>query len=235
MSYIHIDDICVHYEIQGEGRQLILLHGNGEDLSYFRYQISAFAQMYQVICLDTRGHGQTTRGKKNMTFSVLSEDVAHFMNAMHIAHAYILGFSDGANIALQLALDHHDKIDGLILNSPNLDPKGLLLVLRIQMRIEYCIGYIMAYFHKPFLRKKELLELMLNQPNMNENMLKNIWIDTLLIVGEHDMIRMSHTQKIAQALPYCQCKVISNGDHFVAMKIPHKFNEEVLRFLGNCK
>ena len=51
-------DIRLHWEEKGEGKPLILLHGNGEDGSYFKHQMEEFSPDYRVIALDTRGHGK---------------------------------------------------------------------------------------------------------------------------------------------------------------------------------
>lgn len=51
-------DIQLYYEEKGEGEPLILLHGNGEDGTYFKNQIEYFSKSYRVIVVDTRGHGK---------------------------------------------------------------------------------------------------------------------------------------------------------------------------------
>ena len=56
-------DVDLHYREQGTGEPLILLHGNGEDGSYFEHQMNAFASRFRVIALDTRGHGRSPRGE----------------------------------------------------------------------------------------------------------------------------------------------------------------------------
>ena len=60
-------DIEHHYIEQGKGFPLILLHGNGEDGSYFVHQMKPFAQRFRVIAIDTRGHGKTPRGEAPFT------------------------------------------------------------------------------------------------------------------------------------------------------------------------
>ena len=53
--------INLHYIEQGSGEPLILLHGNGEDSTYFKYQIEHFATSHRVIAVDTRGHGKSSQ------------------------------------------------------------------------------------------------------------------------------------------------------------------------------
>ena len=60
-------EIQLHYIEQGQGKPLIMLHGNGESCDYFEHQIPCFSKEYRVIALDTRGHGQSPRGEKPFT------------------------------------------------------------------------------------------------------------------------------------------------------------------------
>ena len=110
---------------KGRGPALILLHGNGEDGSYFSHQMEAFSDRYRVIAVDTRGHGRTPRGDAPFTIRQFADDLLAFMDAQGLAKADILGFSDGGNIALVFALAHPERVGRLILNGANLDPSGL--------------------------------------------------------------------------------------------------------------
>ena len=74
-------DIRLHYKEAGQGFPLILLHGNGEDLTYFRRQIPVFAQIAHVFAPDTRGHGQTPRGKAPFTLAQFADDLGAFMDS----------------------------------------------------------------------------------------------------------------------------------------------------------
>ena len=78
-------DIEHHYIEQGAGFPLILLHGNGEDLSYFEHQMEPFARHFRVIAVDTRGHGQTPRGEAPFTIRQFADDLLAFLEAMQAA------------------------------------------------------------------------------------------------------------------------------------------------------
>ena len=96
--------IHLHFETCGEGYPLLLLHGNGEDLTFFNKQIKAFSAQYQVYAIDTRGHGKSPRGEGTFSIRRFAEDLYDFMQWQGIEKAHILGFSDGANIAMYFAL-----------------------------------------------------------------------------------------------------------------------------------
>ena len=88
-------DVDLHYREQGTGEPLILLHGNGEDGSYFERQMDAFASRFRVIALDTRGHGRSPRGEAPFTIRQFADDLLAFMDGQGIERAHLLGFSDG--------------------------------------------------------------------------------------------------------------------------------------------
>lgn len=92
-------DISLNYIEKDSGEYLILLHVNGEDLTYFNSQIEYFSKYYRVIALDTRGHGKSPRGNMPFTIEQFASDLKQFMEQKQLSKAHILGFSDVANIA----------------------------------------------------------------------------------------------------------------------------------------
>ena len=118
-------DIQLHYEEHGSGEPLILLHGNGEDSTYFEHQVAYFQNRFRVIAVDSRGHGKSPRGTAQLTLGQLASDLASFMDGLALDSAHILGFSDGANIAMLFATAHPERVKSLVLNGGNLFPEGL--------------------------------------------------------------------------------------------------------------
>ena len=118
-------DIKLHAVECGNGEPLILLHGNGEDGTYFARQMECFCNRFRVIAVDTRGHGGSPRGTAPLTLDQFACDLGAFMDERGIERAHILGFSDGANIALLFALAYQERVRSLVLNGGNLFPEGL--------------------------------------------------------------------------------------------------------------
>lgn len=224
-------DIELHYEEQGAGEPLILLHGNGGDCSYFSGQMDAFARRFRTIALDTRGHGASPRGEKPFTISQFADDLADFMDEREIARAHLLGFSDGGNIALVYALEHPNRVHGLIVNGANLFPSGMKAHVRIPIEVEHRIACLVSPFSALAKHHAELLELMTDDPDLTPEELEGIQAPTLVIAGTRDMIKDSHTRLIAQSIPNSEL-VILEGNHFVAAQNPDAFNAAVARFLA---
>ena len=130
-------DITLFYQEKGNKEPFILLHGNGENGTYFKHQMDYFSDRYRVIAIDTRGHGRSQRGTAPFTIEQFSCDLNDFMIDLGISSAIILGFSDGANIAMKFAIKHPDKVKALILNGGNLNPRGVKRTVQIPIEIGY--------------------------------------------------------------------------------------------------
>lgn len=223
-------DIQLHYEARGAGEPLILLHGNGEDGSYFVHQMAFFSQNYRVIAVDTRGHGQSPRGTAPFTIGQFAEDLLHLMDRLGLETANLLGFSDGGNIALTFALEHPERVDKLILNGANLFPGGVKRTVQLPIVLGYQIASLFARRQEKAKRNAELLGLMVKEPNLSPAGLSGLEVPTLVIAGTRDMIRARHTRLIAESLPNARL-VFLPGDHFIANKQPDAFNRAVQEFL----
>ncbi len=227
-----IMDIRLNYYETGQGMPLILLHGNGEDMTYFRHQVDCFAAYFRVIAVDSRGHGRTPRGGKPFTIRQFAEDLHDFMDEHGIDRAHILGFSDGGNVAMCFALKYPERVGKLILNGANLYPMGVKAAFQIPITLEY---YYLKLIKNKTLESRthaELLGLMVNDPYIKPKELERLTMPALVIAGERDLIRESHTKLLHRHLPNSRLAIIP-GDHGVAALNPEAFNTEVLDFLLN--
>lgn len=212
---------------------LILLHGNGEDHTYFVKQIPAFSPHFRLVLMDTRGQGQSTGGDGELNFSVFAADLLALMDHLQIAKAHLLGFSDGGNLALTFALAHPERVQSLILNGANLEPGGVKLSTQLPIVLGYGCCRLLSPFSRKARQNGAVLGLMVNHPHIPSQALAALTMPALVIVGERDMIRDRHSQLIARSLPNAQFVRIPGGDHFCAAKCPEVFNHAVLSFLQN--
>ena len=221
-------DIELFYTKAGSGPALLLLHGNGEDGTYFVHQIAEFSRDFTVYAIDTRGHGKSPRGAAPFTISRFADDLLAFMDRHGLEKADILGFSDGGNIALTFALRHPARVRRLILNGANLDPKGVKALVQLPI----WVGYHLASLSKSpkAAAHAELLGLMVGEPHIDPSELKKLTMPVLVIAGTKDMIQERHTRLIAASIPGARLALVP-GDHFIASKEPAAFNRAVRQFL----
>lgn len=222
--------IQLNYTVAGQGFPLVLLHGNGEDHTYFKRQMEPFGARYQVLALDTRGHGQSPRGTASFTLEQFAQDLKGFLDSREIGRCHLLGFSDGANIALLFALQYPEYVDKLILNGADLFPSGVKLSTQIPIVLGWGLLQGIRRFDKKAQRKWELLDLMTTQPHIRPERLSALTMPTLVVAGEQDMIREKHTRLIARSIPGSTLAILP-GDHFVARRNWQAFNPVVLKFL----
>ena len=225
-------DIKHYFVEQGQGENLVLLHGNGENGGYFHYQLEEYSKHYHVYAPDTRGHGKTPRGTAPFTISQFADDLKAFLDERGIEKTHILGFSDGANIAMVFALRYPQYVDKLILNGGNLNGAGVKLSVQLPIIFGYHIASMFAKKSEGAKANAEMLGLMVNDPALKAAQLAGIEAETLVIAGTKDMIRDSHTRLIARSLPHSRLEIIE-GDHFIAANRHEEFNRIVLDFLKN--
>ena len=224
-------EIALNYIEAGEGFPLVLLHGNGEDYTYFKRQMEPFSQQYRVIALDTRGHGKSPRGTAPFTLEQFAGDLKEFLDQRGITKCHLLGFSDGGNIALLFALRYPQYVEKLILNGANLTPAGVKLSTQLPIAAGWCVSGVCGLFSKKARANWEMLNLMVTQPHIRPQTLEKLAVPTLVIAGERDMIKEKHTRLIAASLPNSKL-VILPGDHFVARRNWQQFNPAVQAFLA---
>lgn len=235
MGFVEAAGARLHYEEHGDGEPLVLLHGNSENLGYFAKQIPVFAERYRVLALDTRAHGESTRGDGPLDFARLSDDVCAVLDAVGIVSAHLLGYSDGGNTALTLALRDPGRVRSLIVNGANLDPHGLGARFRVPATVAWLASGVIAPLSAKVHRQRELLELMVRHPHIPVDELASITVPTLVIVGERDAIPRRHTELIARSIPGAELMYVPDAGHACAEQRPDVFNAAVLDFLAHVE
>lgn len=222
--------IGLNYLEKGQGESLVLLHGNGQSYSYFQNQIEYFSRFYHVIAIDTRGHGGSPRGTAPFSLKQFAKDLHSLILKKGIIKTNILGFSDGGNIAIYYALEHPEYVSRLVLNSANLNPDGLKRIILLPAGIGYFFSKAFSGFSDRLNRKRELLSLIVNEPDIDCEDLKLLNMPVLVIAGTRDIITRKHTELINRCINNSKLCLIK-GDHFVAAKCPDEFNRIVHEFL----
>lgn len=119
MSYqfANINGVKMHYDMQGEGEPLVLIHAAIANLHMWDAQVAAFAPHFRVICYDVRGFGETPDPAGNYTDYA---DVKALLDHLGVQRTHVLGISNGGRIALEVALTYPDLVNKLVLVAPGL-------------------------------------------------------------------------------------------------------------------
>lgn len=221
----------IYYELHGDkGEYLVLLHGNGESMRRMQHQIDYFSKDYRVIAIDSRGHGESGFGQGSLNLSTMALDVENVLESLKIDKVNVLGFSDGANIAMLLAIKRPELVSKLILVGGNLKPGGMQLGTFLAVQAAYYLTMLAGHFDSRLRIEHEYYFLMAKEPAITKDMLKRIRAKTLVIAGDKDMIRPGHTKLIADSIPDARLLMLE-GDHFIIYRTPQVINEKADEFL----
>ena len=122
---VKLGDSTLYYEVQGAGKPLILLHGGLASADAWVNQITVFAQHYRVIALDSRGQGRTTDAEAPITYHRIAEDTVGLIDYLGIDAAYVVGWSDGGIVGLDLAIHHPERVIALVAYGAHSSLEGL--------------------------------------------------------------------------------------------------------------
>lgn len=113
----------LYYEIHGDGPPLVLVMGIGYDSSLWTLQqVPALSTRFQVVLLDNRDTGRSSRADHPYDIADMADDLAGLLDALDIPRAHLLGLSMGSMIGIEFALRHADRVDRLVLAGPNASP-----------------------------------------------------------------------------------------------------------------
>ncbi len=201
MESVFVNGVTLHYETAGEGRPVVLVHGNGEDHHIFDVAIAQLVKAgYKVYAPDSRGHGANDP-LPEYHYADMAEDMYQFIRALKLEKPAFYGFSDGGIIGLQLIISHPDCIGALAISGTNLSPDGLVP------------SFVEEYTAINKEENDPLLTLMLTEPHIDPEALKKIKIPVLVTAGENDLILQSETERIAELIPNSALIILKGEDH----------------------
>lgn len=224
----------IYYELHGDDNKdvLVLLHGNGESSKHFKNHINILAKSYKLLLIDSRGHGQSEFGKGALSLSTMVIDLVNILEHLQLTNVNIAGFSDGANIAMLLAIKYPDLVNKLILISGNCNRLGFNIITNIMLQLGYISSSISGVIDPYNRLNKEYFSLMVKEPALKIDTLRLIKSNTLVINGNKDMITQSHAKKMAKTIPNGSLKIVK-GDHFWIYRQPEEACQIISEFIND--
>lgn len=199
--YIQLNSQVICYERTGEsGSPVILIHGNSEDHHIFDELVETMQAEHVVYAMDSRGHGESATPKE-YHYDDMASDVINLIEALDIEKPYIIGYSDGAIVALIVAMRASRLLSGIVSCGANLTPAGLHHKAIREIKKEY----------KQSQDPRALL--MLQEPNIPVISLKKISVPALVIAGENDIVKEKDTVKIADNIPDSKLLILKGETH----------------------
>jgi pimeloyl-ACP methyl ester carboxylesterase len=236
-----VNGIKLWYAIFGQGDPVILVHGGLANSDYWGLQVPVLAQHHQVIVLDSRGHGRSTRTATPIGYDLMASDVLALMDDLHIQKAALVGWSDGAIIGLDIAIHHPERLTKLFAFAANSDPSGVKDVDTSPVFTAYIQRASREYEKlsptptefKAFL--DNISHMWATEPHFTDDELRGITtVRTWIVDADHDeAIKRENTDHMAALIPGAGELILPDVSHFAFLQDPVEFNEALLHFLGD--
>lgn len=240
LKYVQAGGLRIRYVEQGSGSPLVLLHGGLMTAEMWGSRLPMLAQHFRVLAPDTRGHGGTDNPSGRMRYDQFADDAMAFCAALGIEQTLIVGYSDGAQTAIEISLHHPAKAKALVIGGAmseltpafvdSLNKMGFLAPGEVDHeRLEASFGAFYqtlqadhaavygAEYYRDFLA--ETAALWLSLPNYGDAQLASIAEPSLIIVGDRDGAdgkeAVAQASRLYRTLPNAELAVVPNADHSV--------------------
>ncbi|OCJ17524.1 alpha/beta hydrolase [Rhizobium sp. AC44/96] len=238
-GFVDHDGARIWYAAYGTGPSVILLHGGLGNSGNWGYQVPALvAAGRQVVVIDSRGHGRSTRDQRPFKYQLMASDVLAVMDRLRIDKAAFVGWSDGACTALILANRKPERVSGVFFFACCMDPSGAKPFVATPVidrcfsrhRKDYAALSATPDQFDSFV--EDVSRMMATEPNYSAEDLAGITVPVATVLGDRDeFIKPEHMAYLARTLPAAQPITMQGVSHFAPLQRPEQFNREVLGFL----
>jgi pimeloyl-ACP methyl ester carboxylesterase len=233
-KYYNVRGIKFYCETYGQGAPLLLIHGNGGSINNFIYQIPFFAKHYKVIAVDSRAQGKSIDHSDSLSYEMMADDFAALLDQMKLDSVNVLGWSDGGINALLLSIRHPKKVKKMAITGTNLWPENTAI---FQDVIDLVTPDIQTLLNKKEKSSEEKIaaklgRLIIQEPHIPLNDLHKIQVPTLVMGGDHDVIKPEHTLLIHQNIAKSYLWIAPNSGHSAALVYKNDFNKYVYQFFN---
>jgi len=239
-GYVDHDGARIWYTTHGSGSPVILLHGGLGHSGNWGYQVPALISSgHRAVLIDSRGHGRSTRDSRPYMYELMASDVLAVMDALHLEKAALVGWSDGACIALILAMQAPARVAGVFYFACNMDPSGVREIVP-SPTLDRCFSRHAKDYAQLSATPDQfnafvaaVTQMMKTQPNYFAHDFAGISVPVAIVQGEHEeFIKREHSEYLARSIPGAELIVLPGVSHFAPLQRPEQFNSAVLAFLG---
>ena len=238
-GFAPVNGIKIWYAVFGRGEPVILLHGGLVNSNYWGNQVPVLAKHYQVIVIDSRGHGRSSRDEHPLGYELMASDVIGLMDYLKIQKAAIVGWSDGAITGLVIAIHHPERLTKLFAFGANSNPGAVKDDLGQSAVFKACAARAEKEYQQlsptPD-QYRSLSEMQETQPNFTVEQLRSIKVPTWIVDGDHEeAIKRENTLFMADQIPGSGLLLQPGVSHFSFLQDPEQCNNDLLHFLQQVK
>ncbi|HEX2773996.1 MAG TPA: alpha/beta hydrolase [Micromonosporaceae bacterium] len=236
--YVELPGVQTWYDEHGDGEPLLLLHGGVVDARFFDKNLAPLADRFHVFTPERRGHGHTPDVDEPFTYDLMAQDTIAFLEAVVDGPAHLVGHSDGAVVAMLVALRRADLVRRLVIVGGGFHYDGLMPGAE-QIDVGEVVTSMGAAYgevspdgedHFPVVVKK-VARMAATEPTLAQSELNGITNPTLLMFGDDDILSMEHITAMYDGIPGSQLAVVPGTSHFLLQEKPTLCNTIMVDFL----
>ncbi|MDF2943646.1 MAG: alpha/beta hydrolase [Herbinix sp.] len=240
-GYIETQGARIWYSTYGTGLPVVLLHGGLGHSGNWGYQVSALlGSGYQVVLIDSRGHGRSTRDDRPFTYQLMASDLLAVLDYLQLEKVGLVGWSDGADTALIFADLWPDRVAGVLFFGCNMDDNGTKQITEYGPTLTTCFKCHSRDYARLSTTPNQFETLVdavgimqRTQPNYTALDLARIKVPVLIVQSEHDeFIKREHAEYLAKIIPNAELSILMDVSHFAPLQRPDQFNKVMLGFVG---
>ena len=219
-----VNGIEMYYEVHGcrDGIPLVLLHGGGSTIEVtFSRVLPVFAGSRRVIAVEEQGHGRTTDRDAPVTFESSADDVAALLRTLQVAEADIFGFSNGASVALQVAIRHPQLVRKLVFASSITKRDGAWPQLWEFMK-QADFSNMPQPLKDAFLRVNPNVQQLKTMHDKDaarmrsfrdvpDDGVRSVRAPTLIVLGDQDIVKPEHAIELTRLIPGARLLILPGG------------------------
>jgi pimeloyl-ACP methyl ester carboxylesterase len=245
VTYVDVNGLPTWHEVLGEGRPVVLLHGGFAGASSWSAQAPALARAgFRVHVPERRGHAHTPDVEGPLSYEVMADDTVAYLDRVVGGPAHLVGWSDGAVVALLAARGRPDLVDRLVLIGQYYNASGKVaggLVGQLRAGGDEVMDFLRAEYdqvspdgpdHFPVVYAKTM-RMLATEPTLDLASLAAVAAPTLVLQGDRDEVTLEHGAAVAAALPQGRLAVLP-GTHALPVENPEVVNTLLVWFLAGA-
>jgi pimeloyl-ACP methyl ester carboxylesterase len=237
-QYVQLGAVRTWYDEHGAGDPLVLLHGGLVDARFFEPNLRPLSERFHVYTPERRGHGHTPDVEGPITYQLMADDTVAFLEQVVGEPADLVGHSDGAFIAMLVAMQRPELVNRLVMISGGYNRSGEAMP-DMELDVDQVVPFLGPAYgevspdgeaHFPVVAAK-IAELARTEPNLDVSERARVRQRALVMFADDDLMTLTHAVQMYDALPDAELAVVPGTSHFLNQEKPDLVNAIVLDFL----
>jgi pimeloyl-ACP methyl ester carboxylesterase len=237
-TYLQLGAVKTWYDENGAGPPLVLLHGGLVDARFFAPNLPALAEHFHLYTPERRGHGHTPDVEGPITYQLMTDDTIAFLETVVSQPADLVGHSDGAFIAMLVAIQRPELVRRLVMISGGFNKAG-----EATPDAEWNVDQLAEFLGPAYgevspdgidhfkVVATKIGEMAAVEPNLQASELAKVTCRSLVMFSDDDLVTLTHAVEMYDALPNAELAVVPGTSHFLSQEKPELVNKMVVDFL----